>query len=83
MPPCVKFEAISIIAVKGLVIAKTRFELLDPMQKGEFYARRFFFQDNFKTHFRIRDGACEGIVFYGQIIFYLGIFEYAICGSPL
>ena len=78
-----KYEAISIIALKGLIIAKAKFELLDLMQKGKFNVRRIFFQNNFITHFRIRDGACEGIVFYGQIIFYLGIFEYAICGSPL
>ena len=52
MPPCVKFEAISIIAVKGLIIAKTRFELLDLMQKGEFNARRNFVSKQFQTAFQ-------------------------------
>ena len=56
-----KYEAISIIAVKGLIIAKAKFELLDLMQKGEFHAQRFFFQNNFKAHIRITDGAFEGL----------------------
>ena len=54
-----KYEAISIIALKGLIIAEAQFELLDLMQEGE-----FLFHNDFKTHFRITDGACEGLLIF-------------------
>ena len=79
-----KYEAISIIAHKGLRIAKAQVELLDLMQKGEFQARRIFVSKQFRDAFHNNRWRLCMIGYYFFVLLtirvFLDNFEYAICG---
>ena len=65
--PPLQTSLISIIALKGLIIAKAQFELLDLMQEGEFlFHNNFKFQNNRWRLRRVTD-----FLFNGPRIFFV------------
>ena len=85
--PCfvyMKYKAITIIALKGLIIAKAKLELLDLMQKGEFHAQRIFVSKQFRDAFQNNRWRLCMIGYYFFVLLtirvFLDNFEYAICG---